>query len=127
VSKVPVISIVDDDESVRETASSLVRSLGLNASAFASAEEFLLSEQFSDTACLITDVQMPGMSGIELQSRLLAQGCDMPIIFMTGFPEEGVRKNVLDAGAVGFLSKPFDAKCFIRCLDEALRSQGLCG
>jgi FixJ family two-component response regulator len=120
-----MISIVDDDESVRETTSSLVRSLGLNASAFASAEEFLLSDRLSDTACLITDVQMQGMSGVELQSLLLAQGRHMPIIFMTAFPEERVRKNVLGAGAVGFLSKPFDEECLIQCLDRALGNQGL--
>jgi FixJ family two-component response regulator len=126
VSKVPMISIVDDDESVRETTSSLVRSLGLNASAFASAEEFLLSDKLSDTACLITDVQMQGMTGVELQSLLLAQGRHMPIIFMTAFPEERIRKNVLNAGAVGFLSKPFDEECLIQCLDRALGNQGLC-
>jgi FixJ family two-component response regulator len=120
VSKVPMISIVDDDKSVRETTSSLVRSLGLNATAFASAEEFLLSDQLGDTACLITDVQMQGMSGVELQTQLLAQGCHMPIIFMTAFPEERIRKNVLNAGAIGFLSKPFDEECLIDCLDRAL-------
>jgi len=119
-----MISIVDDDESVRETTSSLIRSLGFYASAFASAEEFLLSERLSDTACLITDLQMQGMSGVELQSRLLAEGRQMPIIFMTAFPEERVRKNVLDAGAIGFLSKPFDEECLIDCLDRALGSQG---
>ena len=124
VAKVPMISIVDDDESVRETTSSLIRSLGLNASAFASAEEFLLSERLSDTACLITDLQMQGMSGVDLQNLLLAQGRQMPIIFMTAFPEERVRKNVLDAGAIGFLSKPFDEECLIDCLDRALGSQG---
>jgi FixJ family two-component response regulator len=123
VSKVPMISIVDDDMSVRETTSSLVRSLGLNARAFASAEEFLLSDQLGDTACLITDVQMQGMSGMELQSQLLAQGCSMPIIFMTAFPEERIRKSVLNAGAIGFLSKPFDEECLIDCLDKALGSK----
>jgi FixJ family two-component response regulator len=120
VSKVPMISIIDDDKSVRETTSSLVRSLGLNARAFASAEEFLLSDQLGATACLITDVQMQGMSGVELQTELLAQGHHMPIIFMTAFPEERIRKNVLNAGAIGFLSKPFDEECLIDCLDRAL-------
>jgi FixJ family two-component response regulator len=115
-----MISIIDDDKSVRETTSSLVRSLGLNARAFASAEEFLLSDQLGHTACLITDVQMQGMSGVELQTELLAQGHHMPIIFMTAFPEERIRKNVLNAGAIGFLSKPFDEECLIDCLDRAL-------
>lgn len=119
-----MISIVDDDESVRETTKGLVRSLGLNASAFASAEEFLHSDRLHDTACLIADVQMEGMSGVELQGRLLAQGRHMPIIFMTAFPEERIRVHVLNAGAIGFLSKPFDEECLIHCIDTALRSQG---
>ena len=125
VPKVPMISIVDDDQSVRETTKGLLRSLGLNASAFASAEEFLRSDQLNDTACLITDVQMPGMSGIELQRRLLAQGCHLPIIFITAFLEEGIRVRVIAAGAIGFLSKPFKEECLINCLDFALRSRGL--
>ena len=122
-----MISIVDDDESVRETTKGLVRSLGLNASAFASAGEFLRSDRLNDTACLITDVQMPGMSEIELQRRLLAQGCDLPIIFFTAFPEEEIRVRVITAGAIGFLRKPFREECLIDCLDSALRSRGLVG
>lgn len=120
MSKVPMISIVDDDAPVRETTSSLVRSLGFNASTFESAEEFLLSDRIDNTACLIADVQMQGMSGVELQILLRAQGRHMPIIFMTAFPEERVRKCVLDAGAIGFLSKPFDEECLIHYLDRAL-------
>jgi len=120
-----MISIVDDDESVRETTKGLVRSLGLNASAFASAEEFLQSDRLDDTACLIADVQMEGMSGVELQGLLRAQGRHMPIIFMTAFPEERIRVRVLSAGAIGFLSKPFDEERLIHCIDTALRSQGL--
>lgn len=119
-----MIAIVDDDESVRETTKGLVRSLGLNASAFASAEDFLQSDRLNDTACLIADVQMQGMSGVELQSQLIAQGCNLPIIFMTAFPEERIRKRALDAGAIGFLSKPFNEECLIDCLDRALRSRG---
>jgi FixJ family two-component response regulator len=124
VSKVPMISIVDDDESVRETLKGLVRSFGLNASAFASAEEFLESNRLQDTACLITDVQMQGMSGVDLQTLLLNQGHDMPIIFMTAFPEERIRIRALNAGAFGFLGKPFDEKSLIACLDRALESRG---
>jgi FixJ family two-component response regulator len=119
-----MISIVDDDESVRETTRGLVRSLGFNADAFASAEEFLQSDRINDTTCLIADVQMEGMSGVELQSLLLAQGRHMPIIFMTAFPEEWIRVRVLNAGAIGFLSKPFNEECLINCLDTALKSQG---
>jgi FixJ family two-component response regulator len=124
VPKVPMISIVDDDESVRETLKGLVRSFGLKASAFASAEEFLESNRLQDTACLITDVQMQGMSGVELQTLLLNQGHDMPIIFMTAFPEERIRRRALNAGAFGFLGKPFDEKSLIDCLDRALESRG---
>jgi FixJ family two-component response regulator len=124
VSKVPMISIVDDDESVRETLKGLVRSFGLKASAFASAEEFLESNRLQDTACLITDVQMQGMSGVDLQTLLLNQGHDMPIIFMTAFPEERIRIRALNAGAFGFLGKPFDEKSLIDCLDRALESRG---
>ena len=119
-----MISIVDDDESVRETLKGLVRSFGLKASAFASAEEFLESNRLQDTACLITDVQMQGMSGVELQTFLLNQGHDMPIIFMTAFPEERIRMRALNAGAFGFLGKPFDEQSLIDCLDRALESRG---
>jgi FixJ family two-component response regulator len=124
VAKVPMISIVDDDESVRETLKGLVRSFGLKADVFASAEEFLESNRLQDTACLITDVQMQGMSGVELQTFLLTQGHDMPIIFMTAFPEERIRMRALNAGAIGFLGKPFDEKSLIDCLDKALESRG---
>lgn len=120
---VPMISIVDDDESVREATKGLVRSLGFNASAFASAEEFLRSDRLNDTACLITDIQMQGMSGVELQGQLLAQGNHMPIIFMTAFAEEGVRTRVLSAGAIGFLSKPINEEYLINYLDVALKGQ----
>jgi FixJ family two-component response regulator len=116
-----VISIVDDDRSMRDATSALVRSLGFAVATFASAEDFLASSRVDDTACLITDVQMPGLSGIELQSRLIAQGRSMPIIGVTAFPEESVRSQMLEAGAVGFLSKPFNDECLISCLAIALR------
>ena len=120
MAKVPVISIVDDDPSVREATKGLVRSLGYGAAAFASAEDFLQSDQVNDTACLITDVQMPGLSGVELQSRLIAQGNCTPIIFITAFPEQRIRTRALEAGAVGFLSKPFDEDCLIEYIHAAL-------
>jgi FixJ family two-component response regulator len=120
--KVPVISIVDDDSSMRDATSALVRSLGFTVATFASAEDFLESSRIDDTACLITDVQMPGLSGVELQSRLIAQGRNMPIIGVTAFPEESVRSQMLEAGAVGFLSKPFNDECLINCLATALKS-----
>jgi FixJ family two-component response regulator len=118
---VPVISIVDDDASVRVATNRLVRSLGYIARTFASAEEFLASSQANDTSCMIADVQMPGMSGIELQSHLLAQGCRVPIIFITAFPEESARTKALNAGAVCFLTKPFDGPTLVRHLDAVLQ------
>jgi FixJ family two-component response regulator len=116
----PLISIVDDDESIREATKGLVRSLGYFAATFASAEEFLNSGRINDTSCLITDVQMPGLSGVDLQRRLIAQGRTMPTIFVTAFPDERTRKRVLTAGAVGYLSKPYDEESLIACLDTAL-------
>jgi FixJ family two-component response regulator len=115
-----MISIVDDDRSVREAAKALIRSLGYRAATFASAEEFLESDHLHDTACLITDVQMPGMSGVDLQCHLAANGYCMPVILVTAYPEESVRARALDAGAFGFLSKPFSEESLIACLDRAL-------
>lgn len=116
----PMVAIIDDDESVRLATASLVRSLGLTTSTFASAEAFLFSPQLEDAACVITDVQMPGMSGVELQAHLIKHGSDLPIIFMTAFPEERIRQQVCSAGAIGFLSKPFDGGTMIACIDKAL-------
>jgi FixJ family two-component response regulator len=115
-----MISIVDDDESVREATKGLVRSLGYRAATFGSAEEFLRSERVHETSCLIADVQMPGLSGLELQSHLIAEGRPTPMIFVTAFPEARVRTQALEAGAFGFLSKPFDEENLIACLEKAL-------
>ncbi|WP_183190272.1 response regulator transcription factor [Ancylobacter tetraedralis] len=115
-----MISIIDDDESVRVATESLVRSLGLKARTFASAEDFLQSALVGTTSCVITDVQMPGMSGVELQSVLRARGDTTPLIFITAFPEERVRRQVDAGGAVGFLAKPFDGADMIACIDRAL-------
>jgi FixJ family two-component response regulator len=117
---VPLVSIIDDDESVRLAVKSLVRSLGLIAYTFASAEEFLQSTHVNDTSCLITDLQLPGMNGLKLQNVVLAQGRCMPIIFVTAFPEERFRKRALEAGAFGFLSKPFDGQTLITLVEGAL-------
>ena len=122
--KVPLITIVDDNESVREATKALVRSLGYNVATFASAEEYLQSDCVDNSSCLITDLQMPGMSGADLQDRLIADGCDTPVIFMTAFSEEKIRTRVMSAGAVGFLSKPFSEEGLIECLDKALKSSG---
>ena len=118
--QVPVISIVDDDESVREATRSLVRSLGYRAVTFRSAKEFLESSHLMATACLITDVQMPGLSGPDLQDRLIAEGRRIPMIFVTAFLDEGLQTRVLNRGAFGFLPKPFNEDRFIECLDAAL-------
>jgi FixJ family two-component response regulator len=117
-----MISIVDDDASVREATKELVRSLGYAAAAFASAEDFLRSGQLSETACLISDVQMPGLSGIDLQRQLIADGHSMPIIFITAFPDERARARALGAGAIGFLTKPYREESLIECLGQALKS-----
>ena len=115
-----MISIIDDDESMRESTNGLVRSLGYQATTFSSAEEFLNSERVSDTSCLITDVKMPGLSGIDLHRSLVARGVRMPTIFITAFPEETTRRQAMTAGAVGFLGKPFSEESLIECLDIAL-------
>lgn len=116
-----MIAIVDDDESVREATKHLIRSLGHAAVTFASAEEYLRSDCIGGTSCLITDLRMPGMSGMDLQERLIADGHDIPIIFMTAFFSEHIRNRTLKAGAFGFLIKPFGDECLIRCLDKALK------
>jgi FixJ family two-component response regulator len=117
----PVISIIDDDASVRKALTSFVRSLGLRACAFASAQEFLTSPRIGDTSCLISDVQLPGMRGLELQGVLRAQSRHVPIIFITAFPNENVRSRAIKAGAVGFLHKPFSDQDLVACLETALK------
>lgn len=118
--KIPMISIVDDDKSVREATKGLVRSLGYVAVAYASAEEFLQSNRVDETRCLITDMRMPGLSGVELQNLLIEQGRRIPMIFITAFIVESIRKQAMNAGAVGFLSKPFDEQCLIDHLNTAV-------
>src|SRR5262245_40484742 len=118
----PIISIIDDDESMRCAVKSLVTSLGFDACTFASAEAFLQWPHLDDTSCLITDLQMPGLSGVELQKSLLAQGRRIPIIFMTAFPEERMRARAMEAGALGFLSKPFDSQTLINLIDKAVET-----
>jgi len=117
-----LIAIVDDDEAVRNATKTLVRSLGYHASTFASADEFLKSERVHDTSCLIADVQMPGLSGIDLQNRLVARGHGIPIIFMTAYPDDKLRARAMKAGAVGFLNKPFSEDHFIGCIEKALKA-----
>jgi FixJ family two-component response regulator len=122
-----VISIIDDDASVRVAIDRLVRSLGYVARTFASALEFLRSPHVNDTSCLIADIQMPGMSGLELQRILVARGHAMPMIFITAFPEEAIRSQTMQAGAVSFLGKPFDARVLIDSINAALEHCKSCG
>jgi FixJ family two-component response regulator len=121
LSEVPVVSIVDDDESVRAAMGSLVRSLGYEACVFASGEAFLASPRLHDTSCLVLDVQMPGMTGLELQDNLSVRGHSIPIIFITAFPEERIRRRAEAAGAIGFFTKPVDGGTIINCIDLALQ------
>ena len=117
----PTIAIVDDDGSVRLATESLVRSLGFGARTFASAQEFLQSSNLDEVACVIADVQMPGMSGVDLQDALLKRGYGIPMIFITAFPEDRIRDRVLKAGAACYLIKPFDGCMLIDCLRVALQ------
>jgi FixJ family two-component response regulator len=116
----PLITVIDDDASVRTALDSLLRARGYTVHPFASAAEFLCSPQFDETCCVIADVQMPAMSGIELQSLMRKQGHGVPFIFITAFPEEAVRVRALNDGATCFLAKPFDGTTLIRCIDAAL-------
>ena len=107
-----MISVVDDDASVRVATDNLLSALGYIVHTFASAEEFLRSAHFNDTSCVIADVQMPTMSGVELQALLLARGQRVPFIFITAFPDETVRARVRKSGAICLLTKPFDRHIF---------------
>jgi FixJ family two-component response regulator len=120
----PIISIVEDDAAVRAATENLVKSLGFDVYTFASAQEFLQSHHVAETACLISDMQMPNMSGIELQATLVNRGFRIPTIFMTAFPDESVRRRAMDAGAIGFLYKPCDGKALIQFIQDAIRQGG---
>jgi FixJ family two-component response regulator len=121
----PLISVVDDDDSVRESLQGLMRSVGFAVKAFVSAEEFLNWDQLRDTDCLILDVRMPGMNGIELQRHLMANHYEMPVIFITahGSEEEEVRSRALRNGAVDFLPKPFSEDALLNAVRTALSSK----
>jgi FixJ family two-component response regulator len=118
---VPVISIIDDNESIRSGTLRLVRSLGFIGQAFSSAHAFLDSEQLTKTACLISDIHMPEMGGLQLQDTLRERGHDIPIIFITAFPDDKIRAQALVQGAVCFLDKPFEGEALSRCIDSALK------
>jgi FixJ family two-component response regulator len=115
-----MISIIDDDLLVRESTADLISSLGHEALIFGSGEQFLASGRLKDTACIITDLHMPGLNGLDLQSRLLAEDHRTPIIFITAYPKDAARLRALNAGAVAFLIKPFEESALIRSLETAL-------
>jgi FixJ family two-component response regulator len=119
--RAPVVSIIDDDSSIRGATSRLARSLGFEPQAFTSAEEFLQSAHLNDSSCIIADVRMPGMSGVSLQKLLIDKGHKLPFIFITAYPEEAVQAQAMEAGAIGFLSKPFEGKTLIKYLAMALK------
>lgn len=116
-----LIAVVDDDESVRESLPDLIREFGYAAQAFSSAEEFLASNSVGRARCLILDIAMPGMTGLDLQKELRFRGQQIPIIFITARKEEAVRKRALDQGAVAFLLKPFSDMALLDALNSAVR------
>jgi FixJ family two-component response regulator len=117
-----VVTVIDDDESCRTALKEMLRSAGLSAVAFASAEDFLKSGQQRLTGCLITDIRMPGMSGLELQAKLNADRCRIPTIFITAHGDEKMRMQALRAGAVEFLAKPFDDEALLERVRTALEA-----
>jgi FixJ family two-component response regulator len=116
-----LISVVDDDESVRESVPDLLREFGFLAQAFSSAEEFLASDCVEETRCLILDIAMPGMTGPELQRELILRRQGIPIVFITAYGDEAVRQRLLKGGAVECLFKPFHESALIEALKAALR------
>ena len=120
--KAKMVAIVDDDDLMRTALQGLLKSAGLLAQSFASAEEFLRSGHQRDTACLITDIRMPGMSGLELQAHLNADQCKIPTIFITAHGDAKMRMQAMRAGAVEFLAKPFDDEALLESVRAALES-----
>ena len=118
-----LVSVVDDDESIRRTTTLLIESFGFRAAAFQSAEYLLKSSQLRDTSCLIVDVQMPDINGLQLQKHLAAAGCAIPIIFITAYDDGESRGRAMQAGAVAFLSKPFDDEELLQTIRSALHGE----
>lgn len=116
------IAVVDDDASIRMATDSLLRSRGYAVGTYSSAEEFLESGHARQASCVITDVRMPIMDGVQMQAELRAQGCKVPFIFITAFPEEAMRVRAMRDGATCFLTKPFEAPQLVRCIEQALRA-----
>src|SRR3954468_2977121 len=123
----PLISIIDDDESIRAALQRILASHGLGAAIFASAEQFLASDQLSQAACLIADVRMPGMSGLQLHQRLLADGYQIPTILITGCPTEADRDAALAVGVIAYLPKPFSERTLLDDVAAALSRSAMNG
>lgn len=119
----PLISVVDDNDGVRESLRGLIRSVGLAVEVFPSAEEFLDSDHLSDTQCLILDVRMPGMDGLELRRRLVGSKRNIPTVFITAHGNETARSQALEEGAVDYLFKPFSEQALLNAINEALRGK----
>jgi FixJ family two-component response regulator len=117
----PLLSVVDDDESVRESLPDLLREFGFSARAFSSGPAFLSSDSVDETSCLILDVAMPGMSGLEIQRELKRRGQEIPIIFITGQRDEDIRRQAIRQGAVKFLHKPFSDSALLDAVNAALQ------
>jgi FixJ family two-component response regulator len=122
-----VISVIDDDASVRAATNNLLSSHGYLIQTFVSADDFLKSNHLDESSCVIADVQMPGMSGLDLLTHLRAQGYAVPFIFITAFPDDSVRTRALKAGAICFLGKPFTGPALINCIKTALNQHGGAG
>ncbi|MBO0720461.1 MAG: response regulator [Blastocatellia bacterium] len=122
MTNLPLISIVDDDASVRKSLQRLIRSVGYGVKVFASAEEYLKSEHLRHTNCLILDVRMPGMNGIELWRELVADGREIPVIFITAHGNKAARSQALNDGAVDYLFKPFSEESLLKAIQTALNS-----
>jgi FixJ family two-component response regulator len=116
-----IVSLLDDDESIRRTTTLLIQSFGFQAAAFESAETLLKSSRLQETSCLIVDVQMPGMDGLQLQRHLAALGYKIPIIFITAYDNKESRQQAMQAGAVAFLSKPFNDELLLETIHATLR------
>lgn len=119
-----LISVIDDDESVLRTTTRLIESFGFRAAAFDSAENFLSAGQLNDSSCLIVDVQMPGMTGLQLQRQLAAADCRIPIIFITAYDDRETRRRAMQAGAIAFLGKPFSDEQLLQSIRLALHEFG---
>jgi len=119
---IPLISIIDDDDALRSSLENLIRSVGLRAQGFSSAEAFLSANQVHETRCLVLDVRMPGMSGPELQRQMAVANSHIPIIFITAHADDAQRTQALEAGAVAFLHKPFYEEELLNAIEAALKN-----